>query len=300
MKYAITGAAGHISKPLVQKLLDHGHEVTVIGRSKENLEDLVRSGARPAIGSLEDVDFVTTAFTGADAVYTMCPPNTNTTDLAGYCESIGENFKESIEINNIPYVVNLSSVGAHLENGAGHITGLNRVEQVLNDLDGVNILHLRPVFFYTNLFAQLGLIKDIGIMGGNFSLKKFALVDPAEVAAIAARHLQKLDFSGPSVQYVASDEASTDKIAAVLGDAIGKPGLKWVKFTDEQTFEGFIHAGFPKETAGEFVRGFRAMHEGKIFEDYWKHPPQLEKTKLKDFAKTFAAVWHEHSRSLVP
>jgi uncharacterized protein YbjT (DUF2867 family) len=299
MKYAITGAAGHISKPLVQKLLDHGHEVTVIGRTKENMEDLVRSGARPAIGSLEDVDFVKKAFMGADAVYTMCPPNVHTTDLAGYCESIGKNFKESIEINNIPYVVNLSSVGAHLENGAGHITGLNRVEQLLNDLSRINILHLRPVFFYTNLFAQLGLIKDIGIMGGNFSLKKFALVDPAEVAAIAARHLQALDFSGHSVQYIASDEISTDKIAEVLGGAIGKPGLKWAKFTDDQTFEGFTRAGFPKETANEFVQGFRAMHEGKIFEDYWKHPPQLEKTKLKDFAKTFAAVWHEQSRSLV-
>jgi uncharacterized protein YbjT (DUF2867 family) len=299
MKYAITGAAGHISKPLVQELLDHGHEVTVVGRNKKHLEELVRSGAHLAIGSVEDVEFVKKSFMGVDAVYTMCPPNINTNDLAGYCKMIGKNYKESIEINNIRYVVNLSSVGAHLEKGAGHIAGMNRVEQVLNDLSDVNIIHLRPVFFYTNLFAQLGLIKNMGTMGGNFSLKKFALVDPTEVAAIAAQHLQKLDFSGHSIQYVVSDETSTDRIATILGDAIGKPGLKWAKFTDEQTFEGFIHAGIPKETANEFVQGFRAMHEGKIFEDYWKHPHQMQKTKLRDFAKTFAAVWQEHTQSLV-
>jgi uncharacterized protein YbjT (DUF2867 family) len=296
MRYAITGAAGHISKPMVQILLDQGHEVIVIGRNQEHLEELVKSGARSAIGSVEDIDFVKKAFARVDAVYTMCPPNMNTSDLAGYCERIGKNYKESIQFNNIHYVVNLSSVGAHLEE-AGHITGTNRVEQVLNDLPNVNIKHLRPVFFYTNLFAQIELIRNMGVMGANFSLEKFPVVDPGDVAVTAANYLAELDFSGHSVRYIAGDETSTDNIAAMLGDAIGIPGLKWAKFTDEQAFEGFLRGGFPKEAANEFVKGFRAMHEGRIFEDYWKHAPQLEKTKLTDFAKTFAAVWHQHALS---
>jgi uncharacterized protein YbjT (DUF2867 family) len=299
MRYAITGAAGNISKVLVQKLLDYGHDVTVIGRSREHLEELVKCGAHSAIGSVEDVEFVKKAFEGADAVFTMCPPNISTTDMAGYSESIGKNYKESIELNRIPHVVNLSSVGAHLERGAGHITGMNRIEQVLNGLTVVNIKHLRPAFFYTNLFAQFGLIRNIGMMGANFSLKRFAIVDPSDVASVAAQHLHQLDFSGHSIRYIASDEASTDEIAAVIGDAIGKPGLRWAKFTDDQALEGFIRGGFPKETANEFVKGFKAMHEGKILEDYWEHPPELEKTKLRDFAKTFAAVWNEYSLSLV-
>jgi len=298
MRYVITGAGGHISRPLVQILLGRGHDVTVIGRSRKHLEELIKSGAHPEIGSVEDGEFIKKAFEGADAVYTMCPPNINTTDMAEYCERIASNYKESIGLNNVPYVVNLSSVGAHLERGAGHITGMNRVEQVLNSLTSVNIKHLRPVFFYTNLFAQLGLIRNIGVMGANFSLEKFAMVDPTDIAAVAAQHLNELDFTGHSVRYIAGEEIRTDEIAAVIGDAIERPGLKWVKFTDEQALEGFIQGGFPKETANEFVQGFKAMHEGTIFEDYWKHPPQLEKTKLKDFAKTFAAAWHEHSLSL--
>ena len=300
MRYAITGAAGHISKPLVQTLLDRGHDVTVIGRNKQHLEELVKSGAHSAIGSVEDVEFVKKAFAGVHAVYTMCPPNLHATDMAGYSERIGKNYKESIMSNGIQFVVNLSSVGAHLEKGAGHITGMNRIEQVLNTLSGISIKHLRPVFFYTNLFAQLELIKNFGLMGANFSLNKFAMVDPSDVAGVAAKHLHELDFSGHSVRYVASDEISTDEIASVISDAIGRPGLKWAKFTDEQALEGFMRRGFPKEAAIEFVQGFKAMHEGRIFEDYWKHPPELEKTKLKDFAKRFATVWHEHSMSLIP
>ena len=58
MKYVITGAAGHISKPLVEKLLKAGHDVTVIGRNAENLRSLTDMGAKSAIGSVEDVEFL--------------------------------------------------------------------------------------------------------------------------------------------------------------------------------------------------------------------------------------------------
>ena len=75
MKYVITGGAGHISKPVVEKLLAGGHLVTVIGRNAENLKELVAKGATAAVGSVDDIKFLTKTFQGADAVYTMIPPN---------------------------------------------------------------------------------------------------------------------------------------------------------------------------------------------------------------------------------
>ena len=62
MKYVITGAAGNISKPLVEKLLKAGHAVTVIGRNAEKLKSLTDQGANPAIGSVEDVEFLKSCF----------------------------------------------------------------------------------------------------------------------------------------------------------------------------------------------------------------------------------------------
>ena len=50
MKYVITGAAGNISKPLADKLLKAGHEVTVISRQEKNIESLISQGAQAAIG----------------------------------------------------------------------------------------------------------------------------------------------------------------------------------------------------------------------------------------------------------
>ena len=74
MKYVITGGAGNISKPLALQLLKAGHTVTVIGRNAANLTELTNAGAKAAIGSVEDIAFLTASFTGADAVYTMVPP----------------------------------------------------------------------------------------------------------------------------------------------------------------------------------------------------------------------------------
>ena len=33
MKFVVTGAAGHVSKPLTELLLKKGHDVTVVGRN---------------------------------------------------------------------------------------------------------------------------------------------------------------------------------------------------------------------------------------------------------------------------
>src|SRR6266496_5354784 len=119
MKYAITGAAGHISEPLVLQLLANGHQVRSIGRNEKHLEELSASGAETAIGSLEDAGFLKKAFAGADAVYTMCPTEIIAIKLKDFYEQLGKNYAEAIAVNNIKHVVNLSSIGAHLSEGTG-------------------------------------------------------------------------------------------------------------------------------------------------------------------------------------
>src|SRR5262245_55222571 len=147
MKFVITGAAGNISRPLALELVQAGHSVTVTGRNADHLKVLAEAGADIAVGSVEDPAFVRAAFAGADVVYTMCPPDITVKNLAGFCENIANNYAISIRANGIKHVVNLSSVGAHLHKGAGHITGMQKAEALLNRLENVNVRHLRPVYF---------------------------------------------------------------------------------------------------------------------------------------------------------
>jgi len=295
MKYVITGSLGHISKPVVTALVKAGKEVVVITSNNDRVKEIESLGATAAVGSVKDVPFLTAAFKGALVVYTMVPPTYEVTDWKAHIGQIGKNYATAIKANNIKYVVNLSSIGAHMQDGCGPVSGLYKAEHALNELEGVNIKHLRPAYFYYNLYNNIGLIKNMGIIGSNFGIsdKKFPVVEPADIAEVAIEQLLNLSFRGHEVQYIASDEVSTDDIAAEIGKSIGKPDLKWVTFTDEQALQGAIQAGLPKELASNYAEMGHAINTGEMSSDYWKHhPATLQKTKLADFAKSFAAAFN--------
>lgn len=294
MHYVITGGAGNISKPLALQLLANKHQVTVIGRSEANLKELTDAGAIAAIGSVEDVDFLTKTFTGADAVYTMVPPKWDAADWKGYIAGIGKNFATAINASAVKYVVNLSSIGAHLELGCGPVSGLYHVEHSLNELTGVAIKHLRPGFFYTNFLANIGMIKHMHIIGGNYGDNSLLpLVYPGDIATAAAEELINLSFTGNSIRYVISDEKTTTEVAAILGSAIGNPALPWVNFTDEQTEAGMLQAGLSEEVAKNYAEMGNAMRTGAMGAEYNQVPkPIFGKTNLEEFAKTFAIIYN--------
>jgi uncharacterized protein YbjT (DUF2867 family) len=293
MRYVIIGGAGHTSKPLVLSLLNAGQDVTVIGRNPEHLQELKQKGAKTAIGSVTDPDFLQQSFSGADAIYTLVPPNLQAPNWKAYIAETGRLYAGAIRSAGIRYVVNLSSVGGHLAQGAGPVSGLYQVEKALNHLDNVHILHLRPGYFYENLLANLSMVRQMGILGANYpSHLKMVLVSPQDIAAAASEELLGLRFRGHSVRYIGSDERTTEEIARVLGQAIGKPELHWVEFSDEQSLQGMLQAGLPKELAENFTEMGTAFRLGKMSEDYWQHhPDSLGKIKLEDFARTFAAAF---------
>ena len=293
MKFVVSGSLGNISKPLTEKLVAAGHSVTVISSKTDKTAQIEALGAKAAIGSVEDVAFLTKTFTGADAVYTMVPPNFGAGDWKKYIAGIGENYAEAIHSSGVKNVVNLSSMGAHMPEGCGPVSGLFFVEKALNSLDGVNVKHLRPGFFYPNFLANVGMVKHMGIIGGNYGENAtLVIVHPSDIADVAAEELQSLSFKGKSIRYIASDEKTTNEVAAILGKAIGKPELPWVNFKDEDTLAGMLQAGVPEEIAKNYAEMGTAMRSGEMDSDYLKNKPAVfGKTKFESFAPVFASVY---------
>jgi uncharacterized protein YbjT (DUF2867 family) len=291
MKFVVTGAAGNVSKPLTEMLLGQGHEVTVVGRNEANLSALVERGATAAIGDLGDVPFLTETFRGADGVYLMLPPMWDSADQKKDSVALAEGFSTAIKANRIQHAVYLSSYGAHRLDDAGAISGMGLGEVVLNRLEGVNVLHLRAGYFYTNLLLSIDLVKKTGHMGNMFTIPAgtFTLVDPKEIAAVAADALIKRDFKGHSFIYVVSDESGTDEIARLIGAEIGRPDMQWVRFPAADFRKTLLGYGFAEGAADSYVEMFTALDKGVLFEDYVKVKPKLYETKIEDFAKTFAA-----------
>jgi uncharacterized protein YbjT (DUF2867 family) len=293
MKFIVTGSLGHISRPLAEKLIAEKHDVTIITSKAERASEIEALGANAAIGTVEDLEFLTKTFKGADAVYTMVPPFFGAADWKKYIAGVGENLAAAIKASGVKYVVNLSSIGAHMPDGCGPVSGLYFAEQALNSLEGVNVKHLRPGFFYYNFFGNIGMIKHMGIIGGNYGESThLVLAHTNDIADAAAEEMLARSFTVKSIRYITSDEKTTDEVASVLGKAIGKPDLKWVNFTDADTLAALQQNGLPAEIAKNYVEMGSAMRSGEMAADYHANRPrEFGRTKLDVFATEFAGVY---------
>jgi len=299
MKIIVTGSLGHISKPLTIELVQQGHDVTVISSNPERQEAIETLGAKAAIGIMEDVDFLSAAFTGADVVYVMETFGTDrffdqNMDVLGAISKIGNNYAQAIQLSGVKRVVHLSSIGAHTDQGNGLLRMHYIVENILNALPSdIAITYMRPVGFYYNLLGFINTIKTEGVIATNYGGdSKKPWVSPIDIAAAIAEEINT-PLAGRKVRYVASDEVSCNEIATILGKAIGKPDLKWVIIPDEKMLYGMITAGMNPEIAAGFVEMNAGMVNGELYEDYYRNRPTLGSHKLKEYAKEFAAAYNK-------
>src|ERR1700761_848081 len=171
MKIVITGSIGNIGKPLTTRLVSKGHDVTVISSSADRKKDIEALGAKAAIGTMEDADFLTGVFTGTDIAYAMETLGAGAffdpqIDVVESITRIGRNYKAAIERSGVKKIVHLSSIGA--DKGPGLLRFHYNVENILRELaEDVAIKFMRPVGFYYTLYSFIPTIKQQGAIISN-------------------------------------------------------------------------------------------------------------------------------------
>jgi len=300
MKIIITGSLGNISKPLAIELVQKGHQVTVISSRPERQKEIENIGAKAAIGTVQDVDFLTATFEGADIVYLMGMFEAagsvfdKDVDFIGAFLKIGNNYKQSIQQAGVKRIIYLSAIGAHLNKGNGVLFIHYNVEHLLKELpDDVSIKIMRAAAFYTNTFRFIETIKKQGVIVSNYGGdKKEPWVSPLDIASAISEEVDQ-PFDRRAVRYVASEEVSPNEIAKVLGEAIGKPGLKWVVLPDQQLLDGMLSIGINPQIANGLVEMQAIQRSGLLYEDYYSNQPTLGKIKLTGFVKDFVTAYNQ-------
>ena len=300
MKIVLTGSLGCIGKPLTQNLVNNGHSVIVISSKPERQEEIEMLGAKAAIGSMQDVDFLINTFKGADAVYLMIAWDAignifdKNINFPTEFINIAEKYKQSVKQSGVKKVVLLSSIGAHTNQGIGSLSVYKGIEDTMNQLPAdVSIKFMRPVAFYPNLFRFMQSIRTeeaiIQSYGGN---TKEPWVSPLDISNVIVEELEK-PFEGRSFRYIASDEVSPNEVATILGEAIGNRKLKWQTVSAEQLLNGMQMSGMNEWVAKGFIEMQAAQGTGILYEDFYKNKPELGKVKMTEFAKEFASVYNQ-------
>jgi uncharacterized protein YbjT (DUF2867 family) len=295
--FAIMGATGQIGRVLAETLLKQGHDVHVIGRAKSKLAALEAKGATGHAAAFDDANALANAFKGASAVFTMIPPGYDTDDYPGFQNRIGEAIAQAVKQAKLTHVVSLSSLAAQWPSGTGPIAGLHRQEERLKKIPGLNVVHLRPGYFMENQFWAIPVIKQHGVSGSAMrGDKPVLMVATRDIAAKAAEILSDPDFSGSSVvELVAPRGYTLTETTAILGKAIGKPDLKYVQFSEDDTRKAMLGMGMKPHTIEVMLEMDRAFNDGRLVpEGKTVQGP----TTLEQFAPVFAKVYQ--SREPVP
>lgn len=291
--YVLMGANGNITSKTTKRLLDRGERVRVIGRDAGRLRPLMDAGAESAVGSALDARFLTDAFRGADAVYTMIPSDYAAPDHRRHQNLVGQAIGGAITESGVKVVVNLSSAGASLPDGTGPVAGLHDQEQRLNGLISVDILHLRPGFFMENHLEAIGLIKATGVYADMAAPDvPIPMIATEDIAAVVAQEMVRPSFRGHAVRHLLGPRSLTmSEAARVLGAAIGRPDLKYVQADPAEVKAGMVRQGFSRNVADLFEEMSRFLSEGRVNDTFTRDAASTTPTTLESFARVFSQAY---------
>jgi uncharacterized protein YbjT (DUF2867 family) len=237
----ITGATGTVGRQLVAELVAGGVGVRALSRTPERAG--LPAGVEVVAGDLGRPETLGAALEGVEQVFLLSggPEGpSHDTNLIGAAKQAG-----------VAHVVTLSVLGAG--HGAGdpitrwHLAG----ERAVAD-SGMAWTVLRPGAFMSNALMWTPTIKAQDTIYVPFAQAKTAAIDPADIAAVAARALTEpghenktYPLTGPEL-LCAADQVDT------LGTALGRP-LRLVDVPPEAAKAAMVDSGMAAELADAVI-----------------------------------------------
>jgi NAD(P)H-binding len=115
----ITTPTGQIGRQVIDRLLGTGEMIRVIARDPSRLSPQVRDRVSVVPGSHGESDVVTKAFTGADCVFWLVPPNARADSPERYYPDFTRPACEAIKNQGVRRVVGVSTLGHGYHGKAG-------------------------------------------------------------------------------------------------------------------------------------------------------------------------------------
>lgn len=287
----ITGATGNTGSVVADALLAKGEKVRVIGRDAGKLERFASKGAEPFVANVENADEVARAFEGADALYLIIPQALQRDDFRHYQERISDAYASATEKCGIKFAVVLSSIGAQNAANVGPIIGLHNMEEKLNAIASLDVLHLRPTHFMENLLMSIDGIRMMNALPGFAPADApSAMIATRDIGNYAAERLAARDFSSHSTQELLGprDVAMRD-CAGIIGRAIGKPNLAYVQMPLMLLASALASMGLPQSSVALVIEMWKGANDGLLNPQEPRSEKNTTPTTLELFAEEIFA-----------
>lgn len=216
----VTGATGNIGAPLVRLLAEAGEEVTAVAR---HADLSLPAGVRSVRADLGEPESLSPAVTGADTLFLL---------ITGEQLVAGPEPEQVLKVaaaGGVRRVVFVSSQGAATRPGAAGYARLVAYEEAIR-ASGLAWTFLRPSGFFSNTYAWADAVRTQRMVAAPFGDVGLPLIDPADIAAVAAAALRDARHDGQVYTLTGPELATPRAQAEALGTAIGEP-LRFVELT---------------------------------------------------------------------
>lgn len=309
MRISVVGATGRIGAKLTRTLLSAGHQVRALSRGGPALDALIALGAEPFLGSFDtgagDLDQF---FQGADAAFLMVKTDWN--NIEGHYPAVAQRFVDALEKSSVKLAVSLTAMGSDVKGTTGHFASFHRLDEKLNELGNIDLVHLRAAWFMENVAAWTGPVAKYGRIAWFCKPDlKMPWVATDDIAWLAAKELTNPTGRHRVYREVGSEDVSMNELAAIIGKEVGRPvEYRYIETTRKDVEAEFL-ARFgtlakwqdDTQSADALNNGivrFHGEHEDRpklpttmeaFIGDVWK-PRYLEAVRAGDERETFS-MW---------
>ncbi|MDH6214207.1 SDR family oxidoreductase [Streptomyces pseudovenezuelae] len=213
----VTGATGNIGRPLTLALAEAGRQVTAVSRHTAAVPD----GVRHLVADLAEPAGLEPALAGAKALFLL---------LSGDLHAAGASPADIIgaaDAAGVRRVVLLSTQGVATRPFGETRIAMRALEDVLRE-SGLEWAVLRPGGFASNALWWAESIRERGIVAAPFGDIGVPIIDPADIAEVAAACLLDGQHTGSVYELTGPEVITPRGQAEAIAAALGSP----VRFHD--------------------------------------------------------------------
>jgi uncharacterized protein YbjT (DUF2867 family) len=248
--FVVLGASGNTGKVVAETLLRQKKKVRVVLHDTAKGKAWGEAGADVAIADVDEGAALERAFSGAEGVYALLPPNFSSSHVRMDNNRRTNTIAAAVEAAGVPHVVLLSSVGAQLSDGTGPVLGLYDAETVFSRAKAAATF-VRAAYLMENWGRSLYAVEQ-GV------LPTFLVVDKAipqvatrDVGTAAARLLAEGGSGKRVIELAGPREYTPRDVAAAVGRILGKP-IDVQQAPEEAMAPALMGAGMNAEWASLF------------------------------------------------
>lgn len=217
MTVLVMGATGNVGSHVVAALREQGAPVRAVSRRERPWPD----GVDGFVGDPNVEHGLDEALDGVDAIFMM----------SGYAAQAG-----LLETLSAAHVVLLSASSADLGHGGNAMAAMHLGSEQAVTASGLSWTFLRPCSLQSNLLQWRDQLAQSDVVRAPFGDVSPAMIDPADVGAVAALALTSSNHEGQTYRLSGPAALTPADQVALLGEALGRE-LDFAPMTDDEARE---------------------------------------------------------------